>query len=106
MVRSYMLKGEQVSATENAQLTIEAMNTGTEEEALQLDILHRPEAIGKESVAYLAFGIPGTSSYALYDLNNLPDGIRVCVSIERNDTCVSRSEFSGANGNAPQSVEA
>lgn len=97
-----MLKGEQVSATENAQLTVESINTGTPEEELQLDILHRPEALGKESVAYLAFGIPGTSSYTLYDLNNMPDGIRVCVSIERNEVCISRTEFSGALGNNPQ----
>lgn len=102
MVRSYMLKGEQVSDLPIAKLTIEAINTGTEEEALQLDILHRPEAVGKESVAYLAFGVPGTSSYTLYDLNSLPDGIKVCVSIERNDVCVSKTEFTGALGNNPQ----
>lgn len=99
-----MLKGEQVSNAGITQLTIDAINIGTDEEALQLDILHRPEAVGKENVAYLAFGVPGTSSYTLYDLNNLPDGIKVCVSIERNEVCVSKTEFSGSLGNNPQSA--
>lgn len=97
-----MLGGDQVSETANAQLVVEAINNETDEEGLELDILHRPEAVGNENVAYLAFGVPGTSSYMFYDLNKLPPAIKVCVSIERDGVCVSRTEFSGSTGNTPQ----
>lgn len=105
-MESSIVDSGQVSDTENAKLTIEAINSGTPEEELQLDIMHRPDSMGSANVAYLVFGVPGTSSYSFYDLNNLPDGIKVCVTIESNGTTVSRSEFSGTNGNAPQAVEA
>lgn len=101
MVRSFVLRGQQVSPTENAQLVVEALNAGTPEEELQLDIMHRPEAVGKENVAYLIFGVPGTASYSFMDLNNLQQDIKVCVTVTRGETVLSKSEFSGDNGNMP-----
>lgn len=103
-MKSNMGLGSQVSAGTVAQLTVDAVNSGTPEAELNLDIMNRPEAVGNENVAYLVFGVPGTSTYSLFDLNNLPDGIKVCVTVERNGSAISKSEFSGTTGNAPQPV--
>lgn len=104
MIQSRILRGVQVSPDPqgNPQLTVTALNAGTPEEELELDIMHRPEAIGNENVAYLVFGVPATSSYSFMDLNNLPTDTKVCVTVEKNGTCVSRSEFDGSLGNMPQ----
>lgn len=103
MIRSHVLRGQQVSDLPHAKLTAEAINTGqTDEEiTIALDILHRPESIGQENVAYIIFGVPVTSSYTFMDLNNLPPGIKVCVSVERNGTAISVTEFD-ESGATPQ----
>lgn len=104
MVRSHLLRGAQVTedAEGNPQLVITALNAGTPEEELELDVMHRPEAIGNENVAYLVFGVPETGTYSFFDLNNLPDDIKVCITINRGEQQVSKSEFSGTTGNMPQ----
>lgn len=104
MIQSRILQGAKVSDTGVPELVITAINPGTPAEKLDLEIMHRPEAIGNENVAYLVFGVPGTSSYSFMDLNNLPGDIKVCVTIARGDTCVSKSEFASNLGNTPQAV--
>lgn len=106
MIPSRLLQGSEVTPDPegNPQLVITALNPGTDEEELQLDILHRPEAVGNENVAYIVFGIPATGTYSFMDLNNLPARVKVCVTIERDEQEVSRSEFVGTTGNSPQGV--
>lgn len=106
MIPSRLLQGDEVTPDPagNPQLVITAINADTDEESLELDIMHRPGAVGNENVAYLVFGIPGTGTYSFMDLNNLPTGVKVCVTIARNDQEISKSEFAGTTGNAPQGV--
>lgn len=103
MIQSHLLQGSQVTEDPdgNPQLTITALNPGTPEEELELDIMHRPEAVGTTNVAYLVFGIPGTASYSFMDLNNLPEDVRICVTIARGEQEISKSEFTGISGNMP-----
>lgn len=105
MLQSHLLQGVQVSDTENAKLTIEALNPGTPEEEWELDILHRAESVGTENCAYLVFGVPGTGTYSFMDLNRLPDEVKVCITMQAGEQLLSRSEFSGTTGNMPLPLE-
>lgn len=103
MAQSQFLLGGQVTTDPNGnpQLVITSLQAGTPEEELQLDIMHRPEAVGSGNVAYLAFGTPGTGSYLFMDLNDLPDDVKVCITVVRGEAEISRSEFAGKSGNMP-----
>lgn len=94
-------KGDTPSDKAQARLIVDAITNETGDEDLELDIMHRPEAIGNENVAYLIFGIPGTASYSFMDLNHLPGEMVVTVTVSKNGTVLSRSEFSGNAGNNP-----
>lgn len=101
-----MLTSTEVSETEDPQLKVHALNSATPEEELELElsIMHRPDAVGNQNVAYLVFGVPGTSSYSFMDLNNLPGDVKVCITVVRGEQEISKSEFSGTLGNSPQAV--
>lgn len=103
MAQSQFLLGDQVSTDPdgNPQLVITSLRAGTPEEELQIDIMNRPEAVGSENVAYLIFGTPGTNSYSFMDLNDLPNDVKVCITVVRGETEISKSEFAGKSGNMP-----
>jgi hypothetical protein len=101
-MKSTMNLGVEVSEVENSQLIVNAINDGMTEPELQLDILHRPEAVGNENVAYFVFGIPGTGSYSFMDLNRLPNEMTVTIKVEYSGIKVSESRFQGSQGNQPQ----
>lgn len=90
------------SASDVAQAVVNAVVNGDGQMETAIQFLHRPDTIGTKSVAYIIFGMPGTSEYSFMDLNNLPDDISVVVDVYQGDTKRSCNKFVGKLGNQPQ----
>lgn len=102
-MKTHILRGEaQASMGTVAQLVVGAYDDSDPDRDVPLEILHRPEAVGNENVAYLVFGVPGSGSYSFMDLNHLPDDVTVKVVLHRDGSAPICSEFKGKTGNTPQ----
>lgn len=96
---------ENVTDTETAKVTVTALTDNDGQLTTVVELFHKPEVIGTQSVAYLVFGVPGTPDYSFWDLNNLPDDITVQVDVIQDGKKLSCNMFIGKAGNNPQAAE-
>jgi len=71
----------------------------------EIALLGAPEGVGTNSLAYLVYGIPGSSNYAFFDMNNLPEGYSAELTLSSGDVVHSKSRWEGKSGNAPQPTD-
>lgn len=95
----------QESDTETAKAVITALTDDDGQLSTVVELFHKPEVIGTQSVAYLVFGVPGTPDYSFWDLNNLPDDVTVTVDVIRGEQKLSCNMFVGKTGNNPQAAQ-
>lgn len=78
--------------------------SGDEVQYEQMGLFTDPEMIGEKAGSWLVSGKLGTDKYSLLDLNNLPPGVTIRVTVE---TEFSKSEtmFTGRQGSMPQPTD-
>lgn len=62
-------------------LVISPINKGDEDAIEQIGFFWDPKILGYKSVAYMVGGIPGTPDYRVINLNSLPRGVEVELTI-------------------------